>query len=59
MLISEIVLTESYDDDLLNAVKDLLTRVMSKDIKKIKTEKPIRYISKFESIRLPQTLKLD
>ena len=39
MLISEIVLTESYDDDLLNAVKDLLTRVMSKDIKKIKTEK--------------------
>jgi len=39
MLIKEIVLTESYDDDLLNAVKDLLTRIMSKDMKEINTER--------------------
>jgi hypothetical protein len=38
MLIRDII-TESYQDDLLSAVQDLLAIVSSKDIKKISTEK--------------------
>jgi len=38
MLIRDII-TESYQDDLLSAVQDLLAVVSSKDIKKISTEK--------------------
>lgn len=39
MLISDIVLTESYQEDLLVAVQDLLVRIAAKDIKEISTEK--------------------
>lgn len=39
MLINEVIVTESYDDELIAAVRDLLTRFMAKDIKKINTEK--------------------
>ena len=38
MLIRDII-TESYQDDLLSAVQDLLALISSKDIKKIPTEK--------------------
>jgi hypothetical protein len=38
MLIRDII-TESYQDDLISAVQDLLAVVSSKDIKKISTEK--------------------
>jgi len=38
MLIRDII-TESYQDDLLSAVQDLLAVVSSKDIQKISTEK--------------------
>lgn len=39
MLISEIVLAESYQEDILVAVQDLLVRLAAKDIKEISTEK--------------------
>jgi len=39
MLINEIVITESYADDLVKMVQDILVLLDSKKIKKIKTEK--------------------
>lgn len=39
MLIRDILLSESYGDELLTAVRDLLTRIMAKDIKKISTDR--------------------
>ena len=39
MRIDEVICTESYDDDLVLAVQDLMTMAMAKDIKKISTEK--------------------
>jgi hypothetical protein len=39
MRISEIILTESYHEDLLVAVQDLLVRIASKEVKEISTEK--------------------
>jgi hypothetical protein len=38
MLIREIILAESYYDDLISAVQDLLAKHMAKGIKTIKTE---------------------
>jgi hypothetical protein len=46
MLIREIVLAESYYDDLISAVQDLLTRLMSKGIKSINVEKFKQLLSK-------------
>jgi hypothetical protein len=39
MLIRDIVLSEGYYGDLIDAVQDLLARYMAKEIKEIKTEK--------------------
>lgn len=39
MLISEVILAESYADDLVIAVQDLITMISAKDISKIKTER--------------------
>lgn len=39
MIIRDIILAESYVDDLVNAVEDLITMITSKDISKVKTEK--------------------
>jgi len=47
MLIREVVLTESYADDLVLAVQDLLTMISSKDIGKVKTEKFKGMLSKY------------
>lgn len=39
MLIKEVVLAENYAEELVQAVQDLLSRLMSQDIKKISTER--------------------
>lgn len=39
MLIREVVLAENYAEELVQAVQDLLSRLMSQDIKKISTER--------------------
>jgi hypothetical protein len=39
MLIRDILISESYADDLVLAVQDLLSRIMARDIKKISTER--------------------
>ena len=39
MRIDEVICTESYNDDLVLAVQDLMAMAMAKDIKKISTEK--------------------
>ena len=39
MLIREVVLTESYVDELVTAVEDLITMITAKDISKVKTTK--------------------
>lgn len=39
MLINDIILSENYYGELMVAVQDLLTRIMSKGIKKVSTEK--------------------
>jgi hypothetical protein len=46
MLIRQIVLAESYVDDLVLAVQDLLTMISAKDIGKVKTEKFKSLLSK-------------
>lgn len=39
MIIRDIVLVESYVDDLVNAVEDLITMLTASNINKVKTEK--------------------
>lgn len=39
MLIRDILISESYAEDLVMAVQDLLSRIMAKDIKKISTDR--------------------
>lgn len=39
MLIRDILISESYAEDLVLAVQDLLSRIMAKDIKKISTDR--------------------
>jgi len=39
MLINEVILAESYADELVLAVQDLITMISAKDINQVKTEK--------------------
>ena len=46
MLICEVVLPENYADELVQAVQDLLSQIMSRDIKKISTDRFMTLLAK-------------
>jgi len=46
MLINEVIIKESYAEEIIVAVQDLLSRVMAKDIKEISTDKFRRILAK-------------